>query len=109
MFALRDTPDKESVDGTPVVVSAAPTPEESVDLMASDRRSPVIQPVPDAPVEDVIGAGTVLSDSDDGRWNEATGGDVRDTGPFIDADDNAGDYTFAPVSEVGEFLDPDEG
>ena len=109
VFALRDAPDKGSVDEMPVAAGTVPPPADAVSLMDPDRPAPVVELVPEASVEDVIGARTVLSDSDDGRWNEATGGDVRDTGPFIDADDNAGDYTFAPVSEVGEFLDPDEG
>ena len=109
VFALRDAPDNGSVDGIPVAAGTVPPPEDAVSLMEPDRPAPVVELVPEASVEDVIGARTVLSDSDDGRWNEATGGVVSDTGPFIDADDDAGDYTFAPVSEVGEFLDPDEG
>ena len=95
VFALRDAPDKGSVDGVPVV---------SVDLMEPDRPAPVVALMPDASVEGVLDARTMLSDSDDGRWND---GDVTDTGPFIDADDDAVDYAFGPVSDVGEFLDPD--
>ena len=109
MFALRDTPDKEFVGeefvgGTPVEASAVPTPE--VGLVGPDRTAPVVAPVPDEPVEDVVGAGSVLSDSDDRQWND---GGANDTGPFIDADDDAVDYSFAPVSEVGDFIDPDAG
>ena len=43
-------------------------------------------------------------ESDHSQWDDA---DVIDTGPFIDADDDAGDYSFSPVSHIGEFLDPD--
>lgn len=103
VFALRDAPDKGSVDGVPVA-GAVPPPEVSVDLMEPDRRAPVVALVLDASVEGVLDARTMLSDSDDGRWND---GDVTDTGPFIDADDDAVDYASGPVSDVGEFLDPD--
>ena len=103
VFALRDAPDKGSVDGVPVA-GVVPPPEVSVDLMEPDRPAPVVALMPDASVEGVLDARTMLSDSDDGRWND---GDVTDTGPFIDADDDAVDYAFGPVSDVGEFLDPD--
>ena len=113
VFALRDTPDKEFVGeefvgeefvgGIPVEASAVPTPE--VGLVGPGRTPPVVAPVPDEPVENVVGAGSVLSDSDDRQWND---GGANDTGPFIDADDDAVDYSFAPVSEVGDFIDPDE-
>ena len=103
MFALRDTPDKESVDGTPVAASAVPTLEG---LVEPARPAPVGALAPDVSVGDVIEAGTMFSGSDDSQWSD---GDAKDTGPFIDADDDAGDYSFSPVSEVGEFLDPDAG
>ena len=103
VFALWDTPDKESVDGTPVAASAVPTLEG---LVEPARPAPVGELAPDVSVGDGIGVRPLLSDSDDSQWND---GDVKDTGPFIDADDDAADYSFSPVLEVGEFLDPDAG
>ena len=74
--------------------------------MEPARPAPVGALAPDASVEDVTDVGTIFSESDDSQWND---GDVKDTGPFIDADVDAGDYSFSPVSDVGEFLDPDAG
>ena len=104
MFALRDTPDEESVGETPVAASSDSTLKQPA--IEPDRQTPVVAPVPDEPVEDVVGAESVLLDSDDSRWNDR---DASDTGPFIDADDDSGDYASGPVSDVGEFLDPDAG
>ena len=108
MFALRDAPDKGSVDGIPVAASAVPTLEG---LVEPARPAPVGALAPDAAVGDVTDVGTMFSDSDDSQWNDSqwNDGDAKDTGPFIDADDDAGDYSFSPVSEVGDFLDPDAG
>ena len=39
----------------------------------------------------------------------SAGGGVIDTGPFIDADNDSGDYTSGPVSDIGDFIDPDAG
>ena len=103
VFALRDAPDKESIDETPVEAGAVPTLEGVVE---PDPPMPVSALVPDTSVEDTIDVGLPFSESDDSQWND---GVVKDTGPFIDADDDAGDYSFSPVSDVGEFLDPDAG
>ena len=106
LFALRNTPDRESVGATPVAASAGSTLEESSGLMEHDRQSSIVAPSPDAPAEDVVGAGPLLSSSDDSQWDDR---DVKDTGPFIDADDDAADFSFSPVSDVGDFIDPDAG
>ena len=68
--------------------------------------SPMVVPVPAAPVGSAVSPDPVLRDFDDGLWND---GDVIDTGPFIDADDNSADYASGPVYDVGDFLDPDAG
>ena len=103
VFVLWDASDSGSVDGIPLPAGDVRAPGESD---GPDWISPVVVPVPAAPVENVVGPDPVLRDSDDALWG---GGGVIDTGPFIDADDNTADYASGPVSDVGDFLDPDSG
>ena len=68
--------------------------------------SPMVVPAPAASVQSAVAPDPVLRDSNDGLWSD---GDVIDTGPFIDADDDMADYASGPVYDVGDFLDPDAG
>lgn len=103
VFVLWDASDRGSVDGIPLSGGDVRAPQESD---GPDRMSPMVVPVPAAPIGSAVGPDPVLRDSDDGLWNE---GDVIDTGPFIDADDDTADYASGPVYDVGDFLDPDAG
>ena len=62
----------------------------------------MIAPMAASPVGNVPGPDPALQDSDDVLWR-------HDTGPFIDADDDQADYASGPVTDVGNFLDPDAG
>lgn len=101
VFALRDASDSGSVDAVAADVQA---PKKSMDRVESDPPSPVAAPMPGTPVANVADNARVASGLNESRWDD---GEVIDTGPFIDADDDAGDYASEPVSDVGEFLDPD--
>lgn len=103
VFVLWDASDGGSVDGIPLSAGDVHAPAESD---GADRMSPMVVPMPAAPVENAVGPDPVLRDSDDGLWSD---GDVIDTGPFIDADDDTANYASGPVYDVGDFLDPDAG
>lgn len=105
VFVLWDTSDGGggSVDGVPLSAGDVHAPGESD---SPDRMSPMVVPVPAARVENAVGPEPVLRDSDDGLWSD---GDVIDTGPFIDADDDTANYASRPIYDVGDFLDPDAG
>lgn len=103
VFVLWDASDSGSVDGIPLSAGDVHAPGESDGI---DRMSPTVVPMLAAPVENAVGPDPVLRDSDGGRWG---GEDVIDTGPFIDADDDAANYASGPVYDVGDFLDPDAG
>ena len=98
VFVLWDASDGGSVDGIPLPVGDVHASGESD---GPDWMLPMVEPTPAARVENVLGP-----DPDDGLWGE---GDVIDTGPFIDADDDTADYASGPVYDVGDFLDPDAG
>ena len=90
-------------DVIPEGAGEEPPPGQSVGPGESNTPKRAVVSAPHTSGEQEIGPPPVPLESDRGQWN----GDVIDTGPFIDADDQAGDYSFSPVSEVGEYLDPD--
>ncbi len=91
-------------DAIPEGAEEVPPPGQSVGFGESNPPEPAVVSAPHTSGEQEIGPPPVSLESDHDQWND---GDVIDTGPFIDADDDAGDYSFSPVSEVGEYLDPD--
>ena len=97
LFALWDAWDNRLGDQAPSSAGDVHPPVDSVDR---DPRAPA---EPTDPTAGVVPTAPDLSDADETPWNEQ----VIDTGPFIDADDDRGDYGSGPVSDVGEFLDPD--
>ena len=105
VFLFWDASDNRSVDGIPLSAGDVHAPAESD---GPDRISPMVVPMPAAPVEHAVGPDPdpVSRDSDDGLWRD---GDMIDTGPFIDADDDTADYASGPVLDVGDYLDPDAG
>lgn len=103
VFALWNTSDGESVQETPLSIGNVSPQKKSLGPVGPARPSPVVAPNLGSPIENVAATEPVV---DDGLWND---GEVVDTGPFIDADDDRGDYSSSPVSDVGDFLDPDAG
>ena len=103
VFTLRDASHSASVDAAGGDVRAS---KQSLDHVESDGPSPAVAPMPGALIESAADTDPELSGAD-----EIPGDDWEaiDTGPFIDADDDSGDYMSGPVSDVGEFLDPDAG
>ena len=103
------------VDVTPVEAEEVPPPGQSVGFGESGGSAPVVVSVPDTSHEGEIGPPRVSSESEDSaphvspvaRPRSSSQWQDSDTGPFIDAEDDAGDYSFSPVSDIGEFLDPD--
>ena len=104
LFALWDAWDNGLGDQAPSSAGDVHPPMDSVDrdprASAPTPRAPA---QPTDPTAGVIPTAPDLSGADETPWSEQ----VIDTDPFIDADDDRGDYGSGPVSDVGEYLDPD--
>ena len=98
------SPDRTSMTrgGSPPLGDSAASPEPEPAPTAFAR-------TPETRAVDVTGEGvpSALSGSESSPGNPVEGGDTRDSEPFIDPDVESGDYTYAPASEVGHFIDPD--
>ena len=110
LFALWDAWDNRLGNQAPSPAGDVHPPMDSVDhasrasaLTPHAPHAPRAPAEPTDPTAGVVPTAPDLSDADETPWNEQ----VIDTGPFIDADDDRGDYGSGPVSDVGEFLDPD--
>lgn len=109
VIALWDRPDNPPVHRMSAAPGESPPPAESVSPFDPEPRTTVFVQMPETHLMEVtdVGVQPVSSGSETGPRNPAAVGDGKDTGPFIDPDDEAGDYTYAPVSDVGDFIDPD--
>ena len=103
VFALWYDADSGAVDVAPSSGVGVVPPEEFVESVP-DRPPLVVAPTSNSPVENAVVMDPALWGSDDSPWNN---GGVIDTGPFIDADNDTGDYSSGPVSDVGDYLDPE--
>ena len=98
-FVLWYSPGEGSFDA--ISIDDVPPPGQSVGDGLSRPIEPVVAPVPEASGEEEIAPPPVSLESDERAPQPSP------SGPFIDADDDAGDYSFSPVSDIGEFLDAD--
>ena len=97
-----------SVDSMPVDAEDVPPLGQPVEFRESSRTEAVVASAPDTSGEKGTGSPPVASEPGDRKWGgQRRDGQVVDTGPFIDADDDTGDYSFSSISDVGEFLDPE--
>ncbi len=106
-FALWYSPGEGPADVIPVEAEDVAPPGQSGEFVQPSRTEPVVASAPDTPDEEEIRRPVSLESDDSQSDSQWIGSNVSDTGPFIDADDDGVDYSFSPVSDIGEFLDPD--